>query len=106
MYKEYLTVSNIVGPLVIVEKIRDVKYGELVEIESADGFLRRGTVLDISTEKAVVQVFEGTIGLDVDKSRVRFQMKSSVAYLMVQGGLRIEVLRSSPRSRWISAAAP
>jgi len=114
MYKEYLTVSNIVGPLVIVEKIRDVKYGELVEIESADGFLRRGTVLDISTEKAVVQVFEGTIGLDVDKSRVRFLGRSQqlgvsdeiVGYLMVQGGLRIEVLRSSPRSRWISAAAP
>ncbi len=76
MYKEYLTVSNIVGPLVIVEKIIDVKYGELVEIESADGVFRRGTVLDVSTEKAVVQVFEGTVGLDVDKSRVRFLGRS------------------------------
>ena len=55
MYKEYLTVSNIVGPLLIVEKIQEVKYGELVEIETTDGALRRGTVLDISTEKAVVQ---------------------------------------------------
>lgn len=76
MYKEYLTVSNIVGPLVIVEKIEDVKYGELVEIETAGGLLRRGTVLDVSTERAVVQVFEGTIGLDVDKSRVRFLGRS------------------------------
>ncbi|MFQ6037040.1 MAG: V-type ATP synthase subunit B [Candidatus Aminicenantales bacterium] len=76
MYKEYLTVSNIVGPLVIVERIRDVKYGELVEIETDDGLMRRGTVLDISTEKAVVQVFEGTVGLDVDKSRVRFLGRS------------------------------
>lgn len=76
MYKEYLTVSNIVGPLVIVERIRDVKYGELVEIEGVGGFLRRGTVLDISTERAVVQVFEGTIGLDVAKSRVRFLGRS------------------------------
>ncbi len=76
MYKEYLTVSNIVGPLVIVERIRDVKYGELVEIEAVGGFLRRGTVLDISTERAIVQVFEGTIGLDVDKSRVRFLGRS------------------------------
>jgi len=41
MYKEYMTVSNIVGPLVMVEKIRDVKYGELVEIESADGLFRK-----------------------------------------------------------------
>jgi V/A-type H+-transporting ATPase subunit B len=76
MYKEYLTVSNIVGPLLIVEKIQEVKYGELVEIETTDGALRRGTVLDISTEKAVVQVFEGTVGLDVDKSRVRFLGRS------------------------------
>jgi V/A-type H+-transporting ATPase subunit B len=76
MYKEYLTVSNIVGPLLIVEKIQDVKYGELVEIETADGAFRRGTVLDISTEKAIVQVFEGTVGLDVDKSRVRFLGRS------------------------------
>ncbi|HHF43084.1 MAG: V-type ATP synthase subunit B [Candidatus Aminicenantes bacterium] len=72
MYREYLTVSNIVGPLVIVEKIRDVAYGELVEIESGDGQLRRGTVLDVSTERAIVQVFEGTVGLDIRQSRVRF----------------------------------
>ncbi|MGB2845279.1 MAG: V-type ATP synthase subunit B, partial [Candidatus Aminicenantaceae bacterium] len=76
MYKEYLTVSNIVGPLVIVEKIRDVKFGELVEIETAEGILRRGTVLDVSTERAIVQVFEGTMGLDVDKSKVRFLGRS------------------------------
>jgi len=72
MYREYLTVSNIVGPLVIVEKIKDVAYGELVEIESGDGQLRRGTVLDVSTERAIVQVFEGTVGLDIRQSRVRF----------------------------------
>jgi V/A-type H+-transporting ATPase subunit B len=76
MYKEYLTVSNITGPLVFVEKIADVKYGELVEIETADGLLRRGSVLDISTDRAVVQVFEGTTGLDIDKSRVRFLGRS------------------------------
>lgn len=76
MYKEYLTVSNIVGPLLIVEKIRDVKYSELVEIETAEGFKRRGTVLDVSTDRAIVQVFEGTIGLDVDRSRVRFLGRS------------------------------
>jgi len=76
MYKEYLTVSNIVGPLLIVQKIQDVKYGELVEIETVEGLFRRGTVLDVSTEQAVVQVFEGTVGLDVDKSRVRFLGRS------------------------------
>jgi len=78
MYKEYLTVSNIVGPLVVVQKIEDVKYGELVEIETGQGLLRRGTVLDVSTERAVVQVFEGTMGLDVDRSRVRFLGRSQM----------------------------
>ena len=76
MHREYLTVSNIVGPLVVVEKIADVKYGELVEIETGQGLLRRGTVLDVSTERAIVQVFEGTAGLDVDRSRVRFLGRS------------------------------
>ncbi len=76
MHKEYLTVSNIVGPLVIVEKITDVKYNELVEIEDSRGQLRRGTVLEVSVDQAVVQVFEGTVGLDIDKSRVRFLGRS------------------------------
>ena len=78
MYKEYLTVSNIVGPLVVVQKIEDVKYGELVEIETGLGLLRRGTVLDVSTDRAIVQVFEGTVGLDVERSRVRFLGRSQV----------------------------
>ena len=78
MYKEYLTVSNIVGPLVVVQKIEEVKYGELVEIETGQGLLRRGTVLDVSTERAIVQVFEGTVGLDVDQSRVRFLGRSQM----------------------------
>ena len=76
MRKEYQTVSNIVGPLVIVERIVDVKFGELVEIETSGGLRRRGQVLDVSTEKAVVQVFEGTVGLDVQGARVRFLGRS------------------------------
>jgi len=76
MYKDYLTVSNIVGPLLIVEKIEKVKYAELVEIETGDGEIRRGRVLDVSTERAIVQVFEGTAGLDVEKTRVRFLGRS------------------------------
>ncbi len=78
MHKEYITVSNIVGPLLIVEQIKDVKYGELVEIQTVEGIMRRGTVLDVSKERAVVQVFEGTVGLDVDQSRVRFLGRSQM----------------------------
>lgn len=72
MFKEYLTVSSVSGPLVVVEKVQDVKYAELVEVEFSDGSIRRGKVLEISEDKALVQVFEGTLGLDVLESRVRF----------------------------------
>src|SRR4030042_5186068 len=76
MHREYLTVRNIVGPLLIVEEIREVKYGELVDIETSGRGHRRGTVLDVSTDRAIVQVFEGTVGLNVDQSRVRFLGRS------------------------------
>lgn len=72
MLKEYLTVSSVSGPLVIVEKTENVKYAELVEVEFSDGQLRRGKVLEISEDKALVQVFEGTMGLDVLGAKVRF----------------------------------
>jgi V/A-type H+-transporting ATPase subunit B len=72
MLKEYLTVSSVSGPLVVVEKTENIKYAELAEIELSDGTLRRGKVLEVSEDKALVQMFEGTIGLDVAGSRVRF----------------------------------
>jgi V/A-type H+-transporting ATPase subunit B len=72
MFKEYLTISSISGPLVIVEKTENVKYAELVEVEFSDGGVRRGRVLEISEDKALVQMFESTLGLDVLSSKVRF----------------------------------
>ncbi|HOX54086.1 MAG TPA: V-type ATP synthase subunit B [Candidatus Omnitrophota bacterium] len=76
MLKEYLTVSSISGPLVVVEKTTDVKYAELVEVEFSEGSIRRGKVLESSSDKALVQMFEGTIGLDVVSARVRFLGKT------------------------------
>jgi len=72
MFKEYLTISSVSGPLVVVEKTEDVKYAELVEVEFSDGQIRRGKVLEVSEDKALVQMFEGTLGLDVVGSKVRF----------------------------------
>jgi len=72
MLKEYLTVSSVSGPLVIVEKTKDIKYAELAEVEFSDGKVRRGKVLEISEDKALVQMFEGTIGLDILGAKVRF----------------------------------
>jgi V/A-type H+-transporting ATPase subunit B len=72
MFKEYLTVSSVSGPLVVVEKTENVKYAELVEVEFSDAQVRRGKVLEVSSDKALVQIFEGTLGLDVVGSKVRF----------------------------------
>jgi V/A-type H+-transporting ATPase subunit B len=72
MLKEYLTVSSVSGPLVVVEKTEDVKYAELAEVQLSDGSIRRGKVLEISEDKALVQMFEGTLGVNIADSRVRF----------------------------------
>lgn len=70
--KEYRTISNIKGPLVFVEKTHPVGYGELVQLRLPKGDLRRGQVLDTSDKHVVVQVFEGTTGIDNDKTTVKF----------------------------------
>jgi V/A-type H+-transporting ATPase subunit B len=72
MLREYLTVTSVSGPLVVVEKTENIKYAELAEVEFSDGSIRRGKVLEITEDKALVQMFEGTLGLDVAGSRVRF----------------------------------
>jgi V/A-type H+-transporting ATPase subunit B len=69
--KEYRTVTQIAGPLVFVEKTEPVGYGELVNIITADGTIKRGQVLDTSDEIVVVQVFEATAGIGRD-SGIRF----------------------------------
>ena len=72
MLREYLTVREIVGPLLLVEKVRGVKYGELVELEFPDGSTGYGDVLEISEDVALVQSFESTQGLNTTQTRVRF----------------------------------
>ncbi|UCE44979.1 MAG: V-type ATP synthase subunit B [Methanobacteriota archaeon] len=64
MTKEYHTIDQIAGPLVFVEKTEPVAYGELVSISLPDGTSKRGQVLDTSEELVVIQVFEGTGGID------------------------------------------
>lgn len=64
MPKEYRTITDISGPLLFVEKTEPVGYGELVTIKLTDGTIRRGQVLDTSKDVVVVQVFEGSAGID------------------------------------------
>ena len=69
--KEYKTISEIAGPLIFVEKTEPVAYDELVSVKLSDGSMKRGKVLDSSDKVIVVQVFEGTTGIDRSAS-VRF----------------------------------
>jgi len=64
MTKEYKTIVEIAGPLIFLEKTEPVGYGELVRINLPDGTTKRGQVLDTSADIVVVQVFEGTGGLN------------------------------------------
>ncbi len=68
----YSTISNISGPLMVVNKVNDVAYDELAEISLPNGEKRRGKVLEIYNDRALVQVFEGTTGIDVKSTNVRF----------------------------------
>lgn len=70
--REYLTVSKVSGPLMIVEGVGGVAYGEVVEIVTPDGEAKRGQVLDAYEDHAIVQVYEGTSGIDTSRTRVRF----------------------------------
>jgi len=72
MLKEYRTVTEVVGPLMVVEGVEGVKYEELVEIELQTGEKRRGRVLEIDGDKAMVQLFEGSTGINLKGTKVRF----------------------------------
>ncbi|MBD3181222.1 V-type ATP synthase subunit B [Candidatus Poribacteria bacterium] len=72
MIKEYQTVSEVAGPLMLVEKVEEVKFEELVEIELPGGEIRHGKVLEVNQDKALVQLFEGARGVSTSGSRVRF----------------------------------
>ncbi|MBC8538279.1 V-type ATP synthase subunit B [Christensenellaceae bacterium NSJ-63] len=72
MLKEYRTIKEVVGPLMLVEGVSGVTYNELVEIEQENGETRRGKVLEINGDKALVQLFEGSQGLKISTSKAKF----------------------------------
>ena len=76
MVKEYKTIKEVVGPLMLVEGVEGVKYDELVEIAQENGEVRRGKVLEVEDDKAVVQLFENTQGLKISTAKARFLGRS------------------------------
>ena len=76
MLKEYRTVTEVVGPLMVVEGVSGVKYDELVEVEIQTGELRRGKVLEVNGSKAMVQLFEGSSGINLKGTKAKFLGRS------------------------------
>ncbi|KAH6999349.1 vacuolar ATP synthase subunit B [Ilyonectria destructans] len=73
---EYNTICAISGPLVILEKVKNPRYDEIVRLTLPDGSVRNGQILEARGDRAVVQVFEGTSGVDVQETRVNFTGQS------------------------------
>lgn len=76
MLKEYRTITEVVGPLILVENVEGATFNELVEIEQQTGEIRMGRVLEVDGDKAVVQLFEGSQGLQISQSKARFLGRS------------------------------
>ena len=76
MPKEYRTIQEVAGPLMLVRGVEDVAFDELGEIELADGETRRCRVLEIDGSNALVQLFESSTGINLSNSKVRFLGRS------------------------------
>lgn len=72
MLKEYNTIREIVGPLMLVEGVEGVKYNELVQIRQKNGEVRSGKVLEVNRDKALVQLFEPSQGIEMSTAKARF----------------------------------
>ena len=86
MPKEYKTIQEIAGPLMLVRGVQNVNYNELGEIELESGETRRCKVLEIDGENALVQLFEDSTGINLANSKVRFLGRSME--LGVSGDMR------------------
>lgn len=76
MPKEYRTIQEVAGPLMLVQGVENVAYDELGEIELADGEVRRCKVLEVNGTDALVQLFESSAGINLSNSKVRFLGRS------------------------------
>ncbi len=86
MPKEYRTIEEVAGPLMLVRDVEDVNFDELGEIELANGEKRRCRVLEIDGTNALVQLFENSAGINLSNSKVRFLGRS------MQLGVSIDML--------------
>ena len=76
MVTEYNTIEEIVGPLVFLDDVDHATVEELVEVELPSGEQRRGKVLEVNRNRVLIQLFEGTRGVDITRTKVRFLGRS------------------------------
>ena len=76
MIKEYRSIQEVAGPLMVVSGVEGVTYDELGEIELANGEIRKCKVLEVNGDTALVQLFESATGINLAESKVRFLGKS------------------------------
>lgn len=76
MPKEYRTIQEVAGPLMLIRDVEGVAYNELGEIELQNGEKRRCKVLEVNGSNALVQLFESSTGINLDNSKVRFLGRS------------------------------
>ncbi len=75
--RQYKTVSQVIGPLIFVKAVKNVIYGAMVDIIPPAGDRRSGQVIEVSDEYAVIQVFEETTGIDIDRTVINFSEESA-----------------------------
>jgi V/A-type H+-transporting ATPase subunit B len=90
---EYRTLNYVTGPLIFVNNVHGVAYSEMVDINLPDGSVRTGQVLEVNDDIAVIQVFEGTQGIDIDRTSVSF--REEVAMIGVSTELLGRVLNGT-----------
>ena len=94
MPKEYKTIQEVAGPLMLVQGVEGVTYDELGEIELSNGERRRCKVLEIDGSNALVQLFESATGINLSNSKVRFLGRSMGRFRCT------DPIRYGPRSRY------
>lgn len=115
MPKEYRTIREVAGPLMMISGVEGVKFNELGEIELPDGEKRRCRVLEVDEDRALVQLFESAAGINLAASKVRFlgrSMELPVSPTCCPGCLTgwaapsTAAPTSCPTSGWTSTAPP
>ncbi|WP_303860529.1 V-type ATP synthase subunit B [Alkalibaculum bacchi] len=76
MKKEYLKIDKVIGPLIEMSNVADISYGEVVDIMTPDGTVKKGKVIKIEEDKVVIQVFENTSGLSTSNASISFRKEA------------------------------